>query len=475
MADVETQVAVIGAGPGGYAAAFMAADLGMQVTLIDPEPDPGGVCLYRGCIPTKALLHAAHRILGARESGEQGVYFGQPEIDVERLRSWKNEVVAGLTGGLGQLARQRDVRYIRGTAVFEDGRRLRVSGEGEDETIVAFEKAVIATGSTARGLPLESPDSDRLMDAAGVLEVRNVPATLLVIGGGYIGLELGTVYAALGTRVTLVELTGGLLPGVDRDLVRMLNKRVGGLFDELLLETTVKEIREQKNGLRVVLEGPEGSRNTRIFEAALVAVGRRPRTEGLGLEMAGVELDDHGFVRVDRQLRTSAGNIFAVGDAVGEPMLAHKATHEGRVAAEVIAGGKSVFEPAAIPAVIFTDPAIAWAGLTETEAKRKKIDVVVSRFPWAASGRAATMGRGEGLTKLLIDPGSERILGAGIVGADAGELIAEAVLAIEMGANAMDLGLSIHPHPTLSETLMEAAEAFHGTATSYYRPKKKRR
>jgi len=475
MTDIDTQVAVIGAGPGGYGAAFMAADLGLRVTLIDPEADPGGVCLYRGCIPSKALLHVAAQIIDSRAGKGRGVDFGSPKINARRLNEWKNEVVAKLTGGLGQLAKQRRVEYLRGTAAFADHRSLEVKITSGSVQKVAFEKAVIATGSHARSLPGATADSDRIMDSTAALEVKSVPQTLLVVGGGYIGLEIGTVYAALGARVTLVEMTPGLLPGVDRDLVRVLQKQVTGLFEALLLETTVKEMKPQKNGIRVTLEGPDGERKTRIFERVLAAVGRSPVTSGLGLEKAGVEKDRRGFIRVDAQQRTSVESIFAVGDVVGEPMLAHKATHEGRIAAEVIAGRNAAFEPAAIPAVVFTDPEIAWAGLTESQAKDRGIEHTVGRFPWGASGRAATLGRSDGVTKLIVDSRSERILGVGIAGPGAGELIGEGVLAIEMGANATDLGLSIHPHPTLSETIMEAAEGLHGTATTYHRPKRKKK
>lgn len=473
MAERDTQVAVIGAGPGGYAAAFLAADLGLQVTLIDPEPDPGGVCLYRGCIPSKALLHVAAQIIESRSSGDRGVVFGKPKIQISKLRGWKDGVVSKLTGGLGQLVRQRRIQYRRATAAFENHHTLMIDGSDGSTGKLSFENAVIATGSYASALPFAKMDTARLMDSSDALELETVPKSLLVIGGGYIGLEIGTVYAALGSRVTLVEMTEGLLAGVDRDLVGVVQKRLNGLFEALLFETTVKELKVQKNGLRVVLEGPDGKRQTRLFERALTAVGRRPMTSGLGLENTDVETDERGFIGVDIQQRTTVDTIFAIGDVAGEPMLAHKAAHEGRVAAEVIAGRKAAFEPAAIPAVVFTDPEIAWVGLTETEAKEKNIDCSVSRFPWAASGRAATLGRSDGVTKLLVDPQTERILGVGIAGVGAGELISEGVLAIEMGANATDLGLSIHPHPTLSESIMEAAEGLHGTATSFHRPKKK--
>ena len=473
MNQLDTQLAVIGAGPGGYAAAFMAADLGLKVTLIDSQPNPGGVCLYRGCIPSKALLHIAGVILASQQAGEQGITFQPPHIDTAKLGRWKNDVVDQLTGGLGQLAKQRRVTYIRGTAAFSDRRSLRVNLKGGDTQKISFEKAIIATGSRATSLPGTMFQSERLMTATDALEIQSIPAKLLVVGGGYIGLEMGTIYAALGSRVTLVEMTGGLLPGVDRDLVRVLKKRIDGLFESLLFETTVKTMKAQKNGLHVVLSDNQDKEQTRIFDQALVAVGRTPNTTDLGLEKARIDVDETGFIQVDHRQQTSAQSIFAVGDVVGEPMLAHKAIHEGRVAAEVIAGRKVASEPAAIPAVVFTDPEIAWAGLTEMEAKKRGVDCTVTRFPWGASGRAATLGRSDGLTKLLVDQRNEQILGVGIVGPDAGELIAAGVLAIEMGANATDLGLSIHPHPTLSETLMEAAQALHGNATSFYRPLKR--
>ena len=466
MADIDTQVAVLGAGPGGYAAAFLAADLGLQVALIDPEPNPGGVCLYRGCIPSKALLHVAAQIMESRTAKDRGVDFGNPKIHLHRLNEWKKGVVAKLTGGLGQLAKQRRIRYLQGTAAFSGHRTLELKQAGGSIKNLSFEHAVIATGSQARTLP-GGATIDFVMDSSEALEVKSVPQKLLVIGGGYIGLEIGTVYAALGSSVTLVEMTQGLLPGVDRDLVRVLQKRLEGLFEALLLGTTVKEMKARKNGITIVLEGPDGERQTRIFERALAAVGRSPRTSGLELENTGVEMDKRGFIRVDAEQRTSDPSIFAVGDVAGEPMLAHKATHEGRTAAEVIAGRKAAFEPAAIPAVVFTDPEIAWAGLTESEAKSRGIDFAVSHFPWGASGRAATLGRSDGLTKLVVDPRSERILGVGIAGVGAGELIAEGVLAIEMGTNATDIGLSIQRNfPSLQSS---AAEKRHHSKKSKFK------
>jgi len=472
MTDKSTQLAVIGAGPGGYAAAFMAADLGLQVTLIDPAENPGGVCLYCGCIPSKALLHAAGLIDEAREADAWGLTFSGLKIQHVRLRQWKNEVVAGLTGGLGQLVKRRNITHLRATARFRDSRSLVVLESDGNQSTLAFENAIIATGSYAGSVPGLDVDSDWLLDSTRALELKKIPKRFLVIGGGYIGLELGTVYASLGAKVTVVEMTSGLLPGVDRDLVRFLQKRLTEKFDSILLQTTVKEIKAQKNGLRVTLDGPDVDRKTRIFSSVLVAVGRRPNTTDLGLENTRISIDQRGFIEVDQQRRTREPHILAIGDVAGEPMLAHKASHEGRVAAEVVAGRPVAYEPAAIPAVVFTDPEIAWVGLTENEAKEKNIRHAVTRFPWAASGRAATLGRNDGLTKLVVDPDTERVLGMGLTGPGAGEMIAEGVLAIEMGANVTDLSLTIHPHPTLSETVMEAAELFHGTATHYYRPKR---
>jgi len=473
MAEYDTQLAVIGAGPGGYAAAFLAADLGMQVALIDPEKHPGGVCLYRGCIPSKTLLHAAKVINESREAKEWGLDFSKPKINIETLRNRKNEVIDNLTGGLGQLIKQRKINYINGTAGFADNHRLSVRLVNGQESKLTFEHAIIATGSRPISLPMLEIDSDRILNSTTALDLADVPKNFLVIGGGYIGLELATVYAALGSSVTVVEMLPGLLPGSDRDLVRILKKRLDNALAEILVETTVKKIKKQKNGLKVELEAKDGSRQSKLFDRVLAAVGRRPNSAGLGLENTQVKADKQGFIEIDAQQRTGEPSVFAIGDVVGEPMLAHKASHEGRIAVEVISSKNVVFEPAAIPAVVFTDPEIAWAGLTETEAKQKKIEHKVCRFPWAASGRALTLGRTEGLTKLLIDPQTERLLGVGIAGAGAGELIAEGVLAIEMGANVTDVGLSIHPHPTLTETFKEAAEIFHGISTHVYRPQRK--
>ncbi len=473
MADHTTQLVVIGGGPGGYAAAFMAADLGVKVTLIDPDQNPGGVCLYRGCIPSKALLHAAKLIYDSREAASMGLKFSEPEIDREKLRAWKNEVVAKLTGGLGQLARQKKVEHVRGKAVFQDNHTLRITTADEQQRTLAFENAIIATGSYASRLPGMDSAAEHILDSTSALELESIPPRLLVIGGGYIGLELGNVYAALGSKVQVVEMTPDLLPGVDKDLVRFLRQRVMERFEAIHLQTAVQSMKARKKGVEVTMEGPEVENKPQVFDKVLVAVGRRPNSKDLGLENTRVELDQKGFIQVDAQRRTAESHIFAIGDVAGEPMLAHKASHEGRTAAEVIAGRKVIFQPAAIPAVVFTDPEIAWAGLSETDAKKQNIDARAFRFPWAASGRAATLGRSDGLTKLLVDSNSERILGVGIVGPGAGELIAEGVLAIEMGANVTDVGLSIHPHPTLSETIMEAADMMHGTSTHYHSPRRK--
>lgn len=475
MAEYDTQLAVIGAGPGGYAAAFLAADLGMNVSLIDPETYPGGVCLYRGCIPSKALLHAAKVINESRESAEWGIEFSAPKINVATLRDRKNEIVANLTGGLGQLIKQRKINYINGTASFADNHTLDVRTLDGKESKLTFENAIIATGSRPISLPMLEIDSDRILNSTTALDLADVPKNFLVIGGGYIGLELATVYDALGSNVTVVEMLPGLLPGADRDMVRILQKRLQDSFAEILVDTTVKEVKKQKNGLKVELEAKDGSRQTKLFDKILAAVGRRPNSAGLGLENTQVKVNEQGFIEIDAQQRTGEPSVFAIGDVAGEPMLAHKASHEGRIAVEVISGKNVVFEPAAIPAVVFTDPEIAWAGLTETEAKQKKIAHKACRFPWAASGRALTLGRTEGMTKLLVDPQTELLLGVGIAGVGAGELIAEAVLALEMGANVTDIGLSIHPHPTLNETFKEAAEIFHGISTHVYRPQRKKK
>ena len=465
-------IAVVGGGPGGYAAAFLAADLGMKVTLIDPEVNPGGVCLYRGCIPSKALLHVAKLIEESRHASNWGIEYADPRIDVARLRSWKESVVKKLTGGLGQLSRQRAVEYIQGRAEFENSNTLRVAKAGGSDDTLTFDRIILATGSRPAIVPSLKLDSPRVMDSTGALEVSAVPQTLLVIGGGYIGLELGSVYAALGSKVSVVEMMPGLLPGADRDLVLPLHKRLEKMFEAILLETTVSSMKEEAQGIRVTFSSQKGQPGEKVFDQVLVSVGRKPNSEIPGLAKTKVQVTSRGFIQVNKQLQTDDPSIYAIGDVVGEPMLAHKASHEGRTAVEAIAGHKVAFEPNAIPAVVFTDPEVAWCGLTETQAKKENRQIKVAKFPWGASGRALTLDRTEGMTKLLIDPESERVLGVGIVGVAAGELIAEGVLAVEMAALAGDLELTIHPHPTLSETVMEAAEVFYGRATDIYRPRK---
>jgi dihydrolipoamide dehydrogenase len=473
------QIVVIGAGPGGYAAAFYAADRGMQVTLVDPEPNPGGVCLYRGCIPSKALLHVAKVLTEARHAEAWGVTFGQPKIELDKVRAFKEKVVTQLTGGVGQVGRMRKINYIQGLAEFRDARTLQISrkgqaeGKGTSETL-AFAHAIIATGSRPASVPGLSIDSPRVMDSTAALDLPDIPKSLLVVGGGYIGLELGTVYAALGSRVTVVEMTDGLLPGADRDLVNVLARRVESMCEAVLLNTKVVSMKETGNGVSVTFEGqmPEGMPKERTFDRVLVSVGRRPNSAIPGLDRTKVKVNQRGFIEVDSARATAEPTIYAIGDVVGEPMLAHKASHEARVAVDAILGERVAFEPLAIPAVVFTDPELAWCGLTETDALKQKRDVSVVRFPWGASGRAITLDRTDGMTKLVLDPRSERVLGVGIVGPGAGELISEGVLAVEMGATASDVKLTIHPHPTLSETLMESAEMFFGQATHVYKPKR---
>jgi dihydrolipoamide dehydrogenase len=466
------RVAVVGAGPGGYAAAFLAADLGMKVSLIDPELNPGGVCLYRGCIPSKALLHVAKLIEESHQAKNWGVEFAEPTVDLAKLRGWKENVVKRLTSGLGQLSKQRSVQFIQGTAAIESPTSLRVTKAAGGDEVLTFDRIILATGSRPAVIPALKLDSPRLMDSTSALNLPDVPKNLLVVGGGYIGLELGSVYAALGTKVTVVEMLSGLLPGADRDLVLPLHKKLEKSFESILLNTTVKSLKDEGNGIRATFDGAGVKEKEKVFDRVLVSVGRKPNSEIRGLEKTKVKVSPKGFVQVNKQLQTDEPTIYAIGDVVGEPMLAHKATHEGRTAVEAIAGKKVAFEPHAIPAVVFTDPEIAWAGLTETQAKEQGREVAVAKFPWGASGRAITLDRPEGSTKLILDPKTERVLGVGIVGPGAGELIAEGVLAIEMAALAGDLELTIHPHPTLSETVMGAAEAFFGTATDFYRPKR---
>jgi dihydrolipoamide dehydrogenase len=465
-------IAVIGGGPGGYAAAFLAADLGMKVTLIDREQNPGGVCLYRGCIPSKALLHVAKLIDESRHAKNWGVEFGEPKIDIARLRSFKEGVINKLTGGLGQIAKMRKVQYVRGDASFENSNTIRLTKNGGGEETLRFDRIVLATGSRPAVIPSLKLDSPRMLDSTSALDLANVPKTLLVIGGGYIGLELGTVYAALGSQVSVVEMTAGLLPGADRDLVLPLHKRLEKMFEAIMLNTTVTAVKEEANGIRVCFDGKDVKEREKVFEKVLVSVGRKPNSEIGGLDSTQVRVGQRGFIQVNKHLQTDDAAIYAIGDVVGEPMLAHKASHEGRTAVEHIAGHKVAFEPNAIPAVVFTDPEIAWAGVTETQAEKEGRQIKVAKFPWAASGRAMTLDRTEGMTKLILDPATERVLGVGIVGAGAGELIAEGTLAIEMAALAKDVALTIHPHPTLSETVMQSAEVFFGTSTDLYRPRR---
>jgi dihydrolipoamide dehydrogenase len=466
------ELVVIGAGPGGYAAAFYAADRGMSVTLVDPEKNPGGVCVYRGCIPSKALLHVAEVITESSHAADFGVEFAKPKIDLDKLREFKNKVVAQLTSGAGQIRNLRKIQHIQGTASFRDAGTLDIDKVDGTKESLSFKHCIIATGSRPTAIPGLSIASPRLMDSTGALDLPDVPASLLVVGGGYIGLELGSVYAALGSRVTVVEMTDGLLPGADRDLVNILAKRIGQICEAVWLNTKVVGMKESKEQIVVSFEG-EAKTGEQAFDRVLVSIGRRPNSSIPGLDKTKVDVDKRGFIVTDKSRRTGEPSIYAIGDVAGEPMLAHKASHEGRAAVDAIAGDRNVeFAPAAIPAVVFTDPEIAWAGLTETEAEKQGIKITIARFPWGASGRAISLGRTDGVTKLIIHPESQRVLGVGICGPGAGELISEGVLAIEMGATAQDMAMSIHPHPTLSETVMEAAEVFYGHATHVYRPKR---
>jgi len=468
--DRSTQVLVLGSGPGGYTAAFRAADLGLQVTLVERWPMLGGVCLNVGCIPSKALLHAAKVIDEAAVMSKHGVTFGKPQIDLDKLRSWKESVVNRLVGGLSVLAKQRKITVVQGVGKFVSPKVLEVTN-GDKVERIAFEQIIIAVGSEAVKLP-GLPDDPRIIDSTGALELPQVAGRMLVIGGGIIGLEMACVYDALGAKVSVVELTPQLIPGCDADLVRPLEKRLRARYEQILLGTKVSKVEALKEGIRVTFEG-EKAPEPQVYERVLVAVGRVPNGLRINAEAAGVKVTERGFIPVDKQMRTNVPHIFAIGDVVGQPMLAHKALHEAKVAAEVAAGEKSFFDARVIPSVAYTDPEVAWVGLTETEAKAKGIAVGKGVFPWAASGRSLSLGRDEGVTKLLFDPATHRVLGAGIVGPNAGELIAEVALAIEMGADAADVGLTVHPHPTLSETVAGAAEAFEGTLTDLYIPKKK--
>jgi dihydrolipoamide dehydrogenase len=469
--DIHAEVVVLGAGPGGYTAAFRAADLGKQVVLIEREESLGGVCLNVGCIPSKALLHVAKVITEAEEVEHQGVSFGKPKIDINKIRSWKESVIGKLTGGLAGLAKQRKVQVVYGVAKFGSANSLIVETKDGSKTIT-FDNAIIAAGSSVVRIPGFPYDDARLIDSTGALALADVPKRMLIIGGGIIGLEMATVYDALGSKITVVELADGLIPGADRDLVRPLHKRIEKRYEAIYLKTKVSKIEAKKEGLKVTFEG-ENAPAAQLFDRVLMAVGRRPNGREINAEAAGVSVNERGFIPVDKQQHTNVPHIYAIGDIVGDPMLAHKATHEGKVAAEVIAGHKASFDALTIPSVAYTDPEISWMGLTETQAKAQGIPYEKAAFPWAASGRALSMGREEGLTKVLYEPVTMRILGAGIVGVNAGELLAESVLALEMGADMQDLSLTIHPHPTLSETIGFAAEIAEGSITDLYMPKKK--
>jgi dihydrolipoamide dehydrogenase len=468
-ASYDFEVVVLGAGPGGYTAAFRAADLGMKVALIERWPQLGGVCLNVGCIPSKALLHAAKVIEEAEAMSSAGVHFGKPQIDAAKLREWKNKVIGKLTGGLATLAKQRKVEVIRGSGKFVSPHEIEVTGSGAARR-VSFAHCIIAAGSEALRLP-SLPDDPRIIDSAGALEL-DLPQRMLVVGGGIIGLEMATVYDALGVKVSVVELTDGLLPGCDRDLVRPLERRIAKRYERIMVKTKVSKVEAAKEGLRVTFEA-EPKVEPQVYDRVLIAVGRSPNGRNIGADAAGVLVNERGFVPVDRQMRTNVPHIFAIGDIAGAPMLAHKASHEGKLAAEVAHGEKRAFDARVIPSVAYTDPEVAWVGLTETDAKVKGTAYEKATFPWAASGRSLSLGRDDGMTKLLFDPATRRVIGGGIVGPNAGDLISEVALAIEMGSDATDVGLTIHPHPTLSETVMFAAEAFDGTLTDLYVPKKK--
>ncbi len=469
--DIHAQVVVLGAGPGGYTAAFRAADLGLKTVLVERYPTLGGVCLNVGCIPSKALLHTAEVVNAVQAMGDHGVTYGAPKFDIKKLAGWKEKVVGQLTKGLAGLAKQRKVEVIHGVGRFESPNLMSVEGKDGTKTI-SFDFAIIAAGSQATEIPPFPNDDPRMMDSTDALLLEDIPKRLLVIGGGIIGLEMATVYHALGSKVTVVELLDGLIPGCDRDLVKPLQKRIEKQYDAIYVSTKVAGIEAKKNALVAKFEGGKAPASAE-FDRILVAVGRRPNGHKIGADKAGIKVDDAGFIPSDRQQRTNVPHIFAIGDITGQPMLAHKATHEGKVAAEVAAGEKSSFDALTIPSVAYTDPEVAWTGLSEDEAKKQGIEYEKASFPWAASGRSLGMGRNEGLTKVIFEKESGRIIGAGVVGPHAGDLIAEATLAIEMGADAQDIGLTIHPHPTLSETFNFAAEMVEGTITDLYVPKKK--
>lgn len=466
------KLVVIGAGPGGYAAAFHAADLGIKVTLIDPEENPGGVCLYRGCIPTKALLHVAQVITEARDAKEWGVELGEPDINLKKLRAWKESVVGKLTRGLGQLCKKRKVEYIRAKARFINDNTLEVQRKRNETEKISYEHAILAAGAVPVRIPGIPYQSSAVMDSTGALELNNIPKSMLVIGGGYIGLEIGSIYANLGTKVSVVEMMPTLMSGSDQELISILVKQLKGLFESIMLNTKVADLKEQKNGLKASFEGNDIEKKEGIYEKVLVAVGRKSNSSDIGLDNTKVETDEKGFVKVDERRRTDGDSIYAIGDIAGTPQLAHKATHEGIIAAKAIAGFDVVFEPKTIPFVEYTNPEVAECGLSEKQAKDQKLNIKVTKFPWSASGRAATFGHNEGLTKLILDADSGQILGVGIVGTNAGELISEGALAVEMASMAFDLAMTVHPHPTLSETLMESAAIFSGDCINLYRPKR---
>jgi dihydrolipoamide dehydrogenase len=470
--ELHAEILVLGAGPGGYTAAFRAADLGKKVVLVERWPMLGGVCLNVGCIPSKALLHAAKILDEAKDMAGHGISFGKPEINLDQLRSWKDGVVKKLVGGLSGLAKARKVTVVTGTGAFSGPNTLVATGADGKRTTISFDNAIIAAGSEPVTLPFIPHHDPRVIDSTGALELKSIPKRLLVLGGGIIGLEMATVYHALGSAVTVVELMDQIIPGADKDIVTPLMKRIEKRYEKILLRTKVIGVEANPEGLAVAFEGPDG-KSVGQYDMLLCAVGRKPNGKLIAAEAAGVKVDERGFIAVDKQQRTNVAHIFAIGDVVGQPMLAHKATHEARVAAEVASGMKSVFDAKVIPSVAYTDPEIAWVGLTETEAKAKGIKVGKGAFPWAASGRSLALGRDEGLTKVLIDEDTHRIIGAGIVGPNAGDLIAEVALAIEMGADPHDVGLTIHPHPTLSETVAMAMEMYSGTITDLIAPKKR--
>jgi len=468
--SIKADLVVLGSGPGGYTAAFRAADLGMNVTLVERWPMLGGVCLNVGCIPSKALLHAARVLEEAKESAVFGIDFGEPQVDIDKLRDWKSGIVGKLADGLDSLAKQRKVTVVRGVGRFSGPNTLAVEGE-QGSSEIEFRQCIVAAGSEPIAMP-DLPDDPRIIDSTGALELDGLPTSLLVIGGGIIGLEMATVYQALGVKVSVVELTDTLMPGCDRDLVKPLQKRIAARYESIMLGTKVTAIEVAKQGIRVSFEGKQAPDEPQIYDKVLVAVGRRPNGKAINAEAAGIEVGDRGFISVDKQMRTNVAHIFAIGDIVGQPMLAHKATHEGKVAAEVAAGEKTHFDARVVPSVAYTDPEVAWVGMTEDQAKAEKIGYEKGSFPWAASGRSLALGRSEGMTKLLFDADSGQLIGAGIVGTNAGDLIAEAALAIELGCDAADIGLTIHPHPTLSETLAFSAEVAEGTITDLYIPRR---